>query len=100
MDELDGTKNNHTMINAAITLLRKMTKGKNKGDASLEVASETFGKGKHRAKLILSWVRDLITNEKLTESNKGKHRKTFSFIEDEDIQALCQAHLSSYSNAD
>jgi hypothetical protein len=101
MENLDTSKNDHAKILSAICMLRKMyCKNKGKTEASLEVAAEVYGKGKSRAKAIKSWARDLITNGRLSESRKGKHRKTFSIIEDEDVKALCLEHLAGYKKTD
>ena len=67
---------------------------------SVQIASQLFPKsGKdHTARRIRKWAACFLATGKLPDSRQGRHIKTKSLINDEDIRIRCRTYLRSQKN--
>src|SRR5262249_15903567 len=77
-------------------LLESMRESERSKVASSEaIASVIFGKNgaSYRSRAIRDWSDYFVKHEHLPELRQGKHLKTKTLIDDEDVQAACRAFI-------
>jgi hypothetical protein len=80
---------------SVLTYYREILGGKGRMDAS-RTAAKCIVNGeslKYKARSVRAWGDLFFACKAISQSLQGKHQKTVSLIDDEDIQASCLAHL-------
>jgi len=75
--------------------LQLLNKGHTKLNAS-QVVADLFNRGKWFARCVRSWVKSFIIYGDIPQSNRGKHFKGSSILNDEDIQLKVTSYLRQH----
>ena len=94
------SKFDHVRLIAIKRYLELIKSGKPKVESSLQVASVLFSTRPnrsmvHRARKIRNWAQFYIATNELPSLKQGRHQKTSTLIDDENVQNACKTWLRS-----
>ena len=65
-----------------------------------KITAISFNRGDHTSRKIIEWVDSWIREQKIPDTQAGRHRHNFTWMSDEDVILVCRDLISQQTDSE